>query len=84
MAHLKAVLWLQIKIDSNKAIQKAKDFSGLKNMDLAKVVSTPKTYSFNQGSFDIFNILLLTRHLQNLKWQFMIMELRKNIFKNAC
>ena len=43
------------KIDSNKAIQKAKDFSGLKNMDLAKVVSTPKTYSFNQGSFNIKN-----------------------------
>jgi carbamoyl-phosphate synthase small subunit len=42
-------------IDSNAAIQKAKEFPGLKNMDLAKVVSTPKTYSFNQGSFDIKN-----------------------------
>jgi carbamoyl-phosphate synthase small subunit len=40
-------------IDPDEAIQKAKEFSGLKNMDLAKVVSTPKTYTFNQGSFDL-------------------------------
>ena len=40
-------------IDPDDAIQKAKEFSGLKNMDLAKVVSTPKTYTFNQGSFDL-------------------------------
>ena len=50
---LKGCIMTSNKIDSNKAIQKAKDFSGLKNMDLAQVVSTPKTYSFNQGSFDI-------------------------------
>ena len=50
---LKGCIMASNKIDSNKAIQKAKDFSGLKNMDLAKVVSTPKSYSFNQGSFDI-------------------------------
>ena len=52
---LKGCIMASNKIDSNKAIQKAKDFSGLKNMDLAKVVSTPKTYSFNQGSFNIKN-----------------------------
>jgi len=50
---LKGCIIASNKIDSNKAIQKAQDFSGLKNMDLAKVVSTLKTYSFNQGSFDI-------------------------------
>jgi carbamoyl-phosphate synthase small subunit len=42
-------------INSDLAIQYAKDFAGLKNMDLAKVVSTSKTYSFNQGTFDIAN-----------------------------
>ena len=52
---LKGCIMTSNKIDSNKAIQKAKDFSGLKNMDLAQVVSTPKTYSFNQGSFSIKN-----------------------------
>ena len=52
---LKGCIMASNKIDSSKAIQKAKDFSGLKNMDLAKVVSTPKTYSFNQGSFNIKN-----------------------------
>ena len=52
---LKGCIMTSNKIDSNKAIQKAKDFSGLKNMDLAQVVSTPKTYSFNQGSFNIKN-----------------------------
>ena len=50
---LKGCIMASTKIDSNKAIKKAKDFSGLKNMDLAKVVSTPKPYSFNQGSFNI-------------------------------
>ena len=35
-------------INSDKAIEKAKAFFGLKNMDLAKVVSTMKTYTFNQ------------------------------------
>ena len=50
---LKGCILADKMIDLDKAIQKAKEFSGLKNMDLAKVVSTPKTYTFNQGSFDI-------------------------------
>jgi len=41
------------KINSDQAIEKAKTFSGLKNMDLAKVVSTTKTYTFSQGSYDL-------------------------------
>ena len=40
-------------INSELAIEKAKAFLGLKNMDLAKVVSTSKTYIFNQGSYDL-------------------------------
>jgi len=40
-------------IDSSQAIEKAKAFSGLKNMDLARVVSTPKQYKFGQGSYDL-------------------------------
>jgi len=40
-------------IDENDAISKAQGFAGLKNMDLAKVVSTSKSYPFNQGSYDL-------------------------------
>ena len=50
---LKGCILATKMIDPDEAIQKAKEFSGLKNMDLAKVVSTPKTYTFNQGSFDL-------------------------------
>jgi len=40
-------------IDEKEAIAKAQGFAGLKNMDLAKVVSTIDSYSFNQGSYDL-------------------------------
>ena len=50
---LKGCILVADNIVPEDAIQKAKGFSGLKNMDLAKVVSTSKTYSFNQGSFDL-------------------------------
>jgi carbamoyl-phosphate synthase small subunit len=52
---LKGCIMAGDSINSDLAIQNAKDFDGLKNMDLAKVVSTSKTYSFNQGTFDISN-----------------------------
>ncbi|WXU00313.1 MAG: Carbamoyl-phosphate synthase small chain [Catillopecten margaritatus gill symbiont] len=38
-------------IDEAVAIKKAQVFAGLKNMDLAKVVSTIKPYDFNEGSY---------------------------------
>ena len=38
-------------IDEAVAIAKAQSFAGLKNMDLAKVVSTAKQYDFNDGSY---------------------------------
>jgi len=38
-------------IDEVAAIAKAQAFAGLKNMDLAKVVSTAKQYDFNDGSY---------------------------------
>jgi len=38
-------------VDEAAAIAKAQAFSGLKNMDLAKVVSTTKQYDFNDGSY---------------------------------
>ncbi|MBE8189616.1 MAG: glutamine-hydrolyzing carbamoyl-phosphate synthase small subunit [Candidatus Thioglobus sp.] len=41
------------KIDEAAAIKQAKAFAGLKNTDLAKVVSTKKTYKFKHGSFDL-------------------------------
>jgi len=40
-------------INSDLAISRAKSFAGLKNMDLAKVVSTQTSYTFNQGSYDL-------------------------------
>ncbi len=52
---LKGCIMANNSVDSDKAVQNAIDFPGLKNMDLAKVVSTTKTYSFNQGTFDIEN-----------------------------
>jgi len=40
-------------IDEKKAIKMARDFEGLKNIDLAKVVSTQHKYAFNEGSYDL-------------------------------
>jgi carbamoyl-phosphate synthase small subunit len=40
-------------IDEALAITKAQSFAGLKNMDLAKVVSTTKQYTFNEGSYSL-------------------------------
>ena len=48
---LKGCIMTGDNIDETAAIAKAKSFAGLKNMDLAKVVSTPKQYEFNQGSY---------------------------------
>ena len=39
--------------DSDAALAAARAFPGLKGMDLAKVVTTPKSYSWDEGSFDI-------------------------------
>ena len=50
---LKGCILAANNINSDQAIEKAKAFSGLKNMDLAKVVSTTKTYTFGQGSYDL-------------------------------
>lgn len=38
-------------VDEAKALQAARDFAGLKGMDLAKVVSTRKSYDWNEGSW---------------------------------
>ena len=40
-------------IDEAAAIEKAQSFAGLKNMDLAKVVSTTEKYEFNKGSYSL-------------------------------
>jgi len=40
-------------IDADAAIAKAQAFAGLKGMDLAKVVSTPKSFEWTQGSWEI-------------------------------
>lgn len=38
-------------IDEAVAVKKAQSFAGLKNMDLAKAVSTIQQYDFNEGSY---------------------------------
>jgi carbamoyl-phosphate synthase small subunit len=38
------------RIDENAAVKAARMFPGLKNMDLAKVVSTKRPYQWNEGS----------------------------------
>ncbi|ABL02592.1 carbamoyl-phosphate synthase small subunit [Candidatus Ruthia magnifica str. Cm (Calyptogena magnifica)] len=42
-------------IDQDAAVVKAQSFVGLKNMDLAKVVSITQSYEFNQGSYSLEN-----------------------------
>jgi carbamoyl-phosphate synthase small subunit len=41
------------KMDEAEALKQAKAFPGLKGMDLAKVVSTTKSYEWNEGSWSI-------------------------------
>ncbi|PKV11829.1 glutamine-hydrolyzing carbamoyl-phosphate synthase small subunit [Xanthomonas prunicola] len=41
------------EIDVEKALEAARKFPGLKGMDLAKVVSTESTYSWQEGSLDL-------------------------------
>ncbi|WP_026329561.1 glutamine-hydrolyzing carbamoyl-phosphate synthase small subunit [Thiomicrorhabdus arctica] len=40
-------------IDAEAAVAKAKSFSGLKGLDLAKEVTTPETYSWTEGSWKL-------------------------------
>lgn len=40
-------------IDVEKALEAARKFPGLKGMDLAKVVTTEKTYTFTEGQLDL-------------------------------
>ena len=40
-------------INTDEALAKAKDFSGIKGMDLAKVVSTKESFEFNQGVWQL-------------------------------
>ncbi|WP_091511029.1 glutamine-hydrolyzing carbamoyl-phosphate synthase small subunit [Microbulbifer yueqingensis] len=40
-------------IDRDAALAKAREFAGLKGMDLAKVVSTKEAYPFNEGTWEL-------------------------------
>ena len=40
-------------ISVDKALEAARKFPGLKGMDLAKVVSTPQSYPWNEGQLDL-------------------------------
>jgi len=50
---MKGCLYSGTKIDESKAIEMAKNFDGIKNKDLAKIVSTQEEYNFNEGSYDL-------------------------------
>ncbi len=39
--------------NAKQAIENARSFAGLKGMDLAKVVSTKESYTWNQGSYNV-------------------------------
>jgi carbamoyl-phosphate synthase small subunit len=41
------------QVDAEMALAKARAFPGLNGMDLAKLVSTPKPYVWNQGVYDL-------------------------------
>ncbi|MFI2811312.1 MULTISPECIES: glutamine-hydrolyzing carbamoyl-phosphate synthase small subunit [Microbulbifer] len=40
-------------IDRDAALARAREFAGLKGMDLAKVVSTKEPYNFNEGTWEL-------------------------------
>src|SRR5262245_43744606 len=41
------------RVDEAEALKKAHEFPGLAGMDLAKVVSTPKSYEWTEGSWEL-------------------------------
>ena len=41
------------RMDAKSAVEQACNFPGLKGMDLAKVVTTPSVYDWNEGVFDL-------------------------------
>jgi carbamoyl-phosphate synthase small subunit len=50
---MKACIVAGSNIDSDKAVASAKSFAGLVGMDLAKEVSTKKSYVWNDGTWDL-------------------------------
>jgi len=64
-------------IDQDAAVKKAQDFAGLKNMDLAKVVSTADTYKFDKGSYS-----LETGEFNNLDKKFNVVVYDYGVKKN--
>ena len=64
-------------VDEAEAIEKAQSFAGLKNMDLAKVVSTTKTYEFNKGSY-----LLESNEFRKLDAKFKVVVYDYGVKKN--
>ncbi|MBT5784110.1 MAG: glutamine-hydrolyzing carbamoyl-phosphate synthase small subunit [Candidatus Thioglobus sp.] len=64
-------------VDEVEAIEKAQSFAGLKNMDLAKVVSTTKTYEFNKGSY-----LLESNEFKKLDAKFKVVVYDYGVKKN--
>ena len=66
-------------VDEQVAINKAKKFKGIKNMDLAKVISTTKTYKFVDNSPAILDAVKQT--IKNNKFKVVVYDygVKKNI-----
>jgi len=69
--------------DIQKALQQASSFPGLKGADLAKVVSTKESYSWNQGTWDIDPAVVNTLAAEDAEFNIVAYDfgIKKNILR---
>ena len=69
--------------DIQKALQQASNFPGLKGADLAKVVSTKESYSWNQGTWDIDPAVVNTLAAEDAEFNIVAYDfgIKKNILR---
>jgi carbamoyl-phosphate synthase small subunit len=68
-------------IDKDIAVSKANAFSGLKNLDLAKIVSTNKNYKFNQGVYSLVDAKINKKTKDKFKIIVYDFGVKKNILR---
>jgi carbamoyl-phosphate synthase small subunit len=71
------------ELDEEEALQQAKDWGGLQNTDLAKVVSTQEIYSCNQGSY---NLTTGEYYYSKSRYKVVVYDfgVKKNILRMLC
>ncbi len=71
------------KIDEAKALHKARDFSGLKGMDLAMVVTTREKYDWDQGTWNLQDGLPEAAALGTKEWHVVAYDfgVKRNILR---